>query len=263
MDEYPLAETSRRFSPYTYCLNNRVYFIEPDGMEARAPDMIDIPSGLLESNEIRTDGYGRRLDGAAFDFVDYRPSESKNERNDQEDPKKRKLTPEQQKKLDQMLYEQKMAWEGFEVIYDDNPFSALGHQLSFAMPSARFSGLFSIFSKGSKATEVTSKGGMTTVGRWMSKTEYEIMKKTGQMIEGAGGQTFVSKGGSGSFDAAVKGSVYAEFQVSTNSLLQARKAGWFKAIGPSAGKAMQSALVKQGGQLLPTIQKLSPILKIK
>jgi len=115
----------------------------------------------------------------------------------------------------------------------------------------------------SKAGTMVAKTGMTTVGRWMSKAEYEMMAKTGQMIEGAGGQTFVATGGSGAFNAAAKGSVYAEFQVSASSLLQGGQANWFKVIGPNAGKAMQGALQKQGGQLLPKVQNLSPILQVK
>ena len=107
------------------------------------------------------------------------------------------------------------------------------------------------------------KGGEVKVGRWMSENEYNIMKKTGRMVEGDGGSTFVATGGSDAYKGAKAGSVYVEFKIPKNSLIQGGKPNWYKVIGPNARANQIYQLNKQGGQMLPKVRSLSPILKIK
>ncbi len=105
---------------------------------------------------------------------------------------------------------------------------------------------------------------LTRVGRWMSEKEYNLMRQTGRVVEGGGGQTFVSTKGHADFMRAVQpGSIYAEFEVSKSSLLQGGKDGWLKMLGPGARDSQLYMLQKQGGQILPKHQNLSPILQRK
>ncbi|MDU8359244.1 DUF637 domain-containing protein [Pseudomonas syringae group sp. J309-1] len=98
---------------------------------------------------------------------------------------------------------------------------------------------------------------MTRVGRWMFPDELAQMQNTNKVVQGGGGQTFISTNGIADFKgAAPKGSVYVEFDVPANSLLQGGKDGWFKMIGPDAGKSQQFLLNKQGGEHLPAIKNI-------
>ncbi|MCQ9424353.1 DUF637 domain-containing protein [Pseudomonas sp. LJDD11] len=106
-------------------------------------------------------------------------------------------------------------------------------------------------------TKAINDVSMTRVGRWMSPDELAQMQSTNKVVQGGGGQTFISTNGIADFKgAASKGSVYVEFDVPANSLLQGGKDGWFKMIGPDASKSQQFLLNKQGGEHLPAIKNI-------
>ena len=91
----------------------------------------------------------------------------------------------------------------------------------------------------------------------MPPDELVQMQNANKVVQGAGGQTFVSTNGISDFkEAAPRGSVYVEFDFPANSLLQGGKDGWFKMIGPDEGKSQQFLLNKQGGEHLPTVKNI-------
>jgi filamentous hemagglutinin len=106
-------------------------------------------------------------------------------------------------------------------------------------------------------TQLVDGVATTRVGRWMSPSELSQMQNSGSVVQGSGGQTFISINGALDFKgASPKGSVYVEFDVPANSLLQGGKDGWFKMIGPDAMNSQKFLLNKQGGVQLPSVKNI-------
>jgi len=73
------------------------------------------------------------------------------------------------------------------------------------------------------------------VGRWMSRSEYDLMVGTAQVQESSSGTTHVAfPADPAAFQAQAKpGSLYAEFDVPAGSI-KPTQSGWAKILGPSS-----------------------------
>jgi len=101
-------------------------------------------------------------------------------------------------------------------------------------------------------------GDDVTVGRWMQKTEYDNMVKTGTVQESWTGTTHVAipaKPEAYMKQAKVKAH-YVEFDVPASSIKPGEGTGWGKILGPNTS---QGRLAKKNGRTVPQMPKAKNI----
>lgn len=116
------------------------------------------------------------------------------------------------------------------------------------------------FSAMPRTSPVVGAPQTTTVGRWMSKAEYDAMVASGKVVESTSGMTHVANPAAASIfrSQAPQGSVYVEFGVSTRSL-QPSSSGVSTVITPNSNAA---ARLERLGRPMPTQSPTAYNIKI-
>lgn len=97
----------------------------------------------------------------------------------------------------------------------------------------------------------------TTVGRWMSTTEYQKMIETGKVIESYTGTTHVAYPAyAEAFGRQAKnGSIYVEFDIDNNKLKKTNK-DWASIVGPNS---LEGRMAKKRGLPVPEMPSVANI----
>ncbi len=116
-----------------------------------------------------------------------------------------------------------------------------------------------LLKKGAKPAVVSEE--LVTVGRWMSRAEYDAMVKAGRVLESpsGGAKGVLYPPNSTSYKAAPKGDVYVEFQVPKSSLAP-KSTGQMSIPGPNSP---QGRLAVKQGKAPPQMPKATNIKIVK
>ncbi|HMI02276.1 MAG TPA: DUF6443 domain-containing protein [Pedobacter sp.] len=192
-------------SPYIAYNNNPVFWADPSGADSE-----DSFGRTSNSNGRYIPVSEREEVGEATTNKQEKRKKKKN----QEQKKKVKVHTEEEKEefIERVKYEQLMLRQGFEVTWDDNIFLSLGHQVTWAMPTAEWSAILSFFGKSSEivttlhGAERIAGIGAASRGGVLSSEGIRTTMTLGRQIKQLDGATvFLREITPGRFNAVVQG----------------------------------------------------------